>query len=70
MSLRTRVTQELFETYMREHGVPAGGKVELTGAIHTLSRAISWRRPEDFGSSDFYDLYNELLEIMDREAVV
>jgi hypothetical protein len=70
MSLRKRVTQELFETYVREHGVPAGGESVLNTAVDLVTRSISWRRPEDFGSSNFYDLYNELLEVMSREVVL
>jgi hypothetical protein len=61
MCLRDRVIQQLIQTYKNEYGIPVGGVSALNEVAKRTTSHLNWYRAEEFGSSDFYDLYSDLL---------
>lgn len=67
MTLRDTVERRLINDYIREHGVPAigqSGVAELAAKMAEMSSSIA---PEQFGSTNYYDIYVELVGAVEYE---
>jgi hypothetical protein len=62
MSYKQTVIRRLIRDYTTEYGTGHIASSALSLIAAQVAESVDWIRPEEFGSSDYYDIYRELVE--------
>lgn len=62
MSYKETVIRRLVRDYTAEYGTGHISRAALASFAAQAAESVDWIRPEEFGSSDYYDIYRDLVE--------